>query len=139
VADGYDDHYWDVVAQRQFLKVMRWLEGFISPEFRARVWQSGTKSWEYYEETMTEFFDDFSIEGLLVDGLARLGISANAVTCLARFTNQFDAFNETISHPVDAKGLESTPAFQEVVAEARNALSILTKAQKSMRTVVDDL
>jgi hypothetical protein len=53
VSTEYDDHYWDVVAQRQFLNVIGWLEDFISPEFRARVWQNGVKSWEYYEVTGT--------------------------------------------------------------------------------------
>lgn len=63
VRTEYDDHYWDVVVQRQFLKVISWLGDFITPEFRARVWQNGTKPWEYYEETVTEFFDDLFVRG----------------------------------------------------------------------------
>ena len=138
VSPEYDDHYWDVVAQRQFLKVIRWMSDFISPGFRARVWQNGTKPWEYYGESVAEFFNDFDIEGLLTDGLARLRVSADAIACLANFTNRFEAFDAAISRPVDAKRLEDDPNFQEVVAEARNVLVTLTKAQKSMRPVVDD-
>jgi hypothetical protein len=139
VGTEHDDHYWDVVAQRQFLKVIGWLEDFITPEFRARVWQDGTKAWERFEESEAEFFSDFNIEGLIVDGLARLGIDADAVTCLAEFVTQFDAFSEAIPHPVNAKQLEARPAFHETVAEARKTLGVLAKAQKSMRVVVDDL
>jgi len=135
----YDEHYYDVVAQRQFGNIIDWLKCVTDPDYRVRVWQNGTGPGEFYEESVSEFFSDYSLEWLLDDGLARLGTHENVIGQLRDFAAHFDAFNQTLPQWVDAKTLEVNPTFQSILAEAKGLLVAFQDARKDMRIVHDDI
>lgn len=135
-----DDHYWDVLAQRQFNNVIDWLRDFVDPQFRKRVWQEGTSVGQLYEETAEQFFSDFSMEWLVdEDGLARLGAPCSMIDALRVFRVNYRAFDETLPQWIDAVELETNPAFQKVLAEAQSLLSIMEQSRSSMRQIEDDI
>lgn len=133
-----DDHYLDVGAQRQFFKVVEWLTQITDPTFRVRVWQNGTGPGEYYEESVTEFFDDFSLEWLLSEGLSRLGMDEATVTAIRDFASRLDTFDKTLPRWSDAKLLEQNPGFQAILRHAALLLRKIQEARKDMRAIDDD-
>lgn len=137
--EAHDDHYWDVLAQRQLSNLVDWLRHFIDPEFRLRVWQNGNGPGQFYEESATQFFDDFSLEWLLEDGLLRLDAPAKVIAAIRTFAEHYAAFNESLPMWVDAVKLESDPAFIVIVAEATAVLWTIESAQPKLREIVDDL
>ena len=139
MAEEYDDHYWDIIAQRQLTNLVDWLSDFTDPEFRVRIWQNTNWPGATYEESMTQFFDDFSLEWLLEDGLARLGMDESVVTRIKEFAERFDVFDKTLPKWVDPKALEANAGFHTILAHAARLLRAIKTERPNLRTVVDDI
>lgn len=138
-SEARDEHYWDVVAQRQFDNVVEWLQCFVDPEFRERVWQKGTDVGQFYEESAAQFLDDVPIGWLTQEGLARLGAPPTMIDALSGFAIRYRALDESLPNWVDAGQLELNPGFIQIVEEAKSLLTCLEQGRSHMRRVEDDI